>query len=693
MKLREIIIKLLRSEAMNADDLRMKLRLSYRDKKIIKRTLTQLSKEGVIFLRNGKYVVSKDTKKIKKGEFSQNRKGFGFLRSEKGDYYIPNDEIHGAMDGDMVEASVTERGRSEGVITKILTRKHKTLVGIFFKEKQHGVFSPDNPNIPYVFYIPRGSLSGAKAGDKVAVSITKYPDGKKMPRAVVKEIIGSSTKGATDMLSVISRLEIPDKFPEDVISETEVLPLEVSPADLVGRKDFTSLNAFTIDGADAKDFDDAVSIEKLPNGNYSLGVHIADVSHYVKENSALDKEALNRGNSVYLLSKVCPMLPTELSNELCSLNENVIRLTFSVIMEFDKDGEFVKSELSNSYIKSRKRLIYDEVSDLLERGKSEISYINSLSSELFMMKGLYEKLNIQRLKRGAVDFDIPESEIKLDENDFPIDLKRAERRIANKMIEEFMLAANESVAKIAIEKKLPFVFRVHEEPDSERIFKLSLFLSRIGLGGLRIKDRVKPKEVQKLIEKSSGTKWEGVVSMLTLRSMAKAKYFQENLGHFGLALDNYVHFTSPIRRYSDLLIHRILKEGTSRDIPKVCEWISYTERRANEAEMEIKALKIAQYMSKFEGEIFEGTISSVTSFGIFVSLENTAEGLIRYDSEHEYFDVDEDIMTATGFISKRTYRPGDKVRVRLKSVNIERRELNFGFIEEGAANGKRKKRR
>lgn len=690
MKIRDAIKDILRGNSLDSKEISRVLNIKKKDRKMLRSLLKDMTSDRTLYVRNGRYGLQ--TGKQKEGIFTLNRKGFGFVsvEGEEKDYYIPSQNKKGAMTGDTVRILARMGERPEGIITKVVDRKIRTLVGKINHEGSYSIFTPDN-DIPYTFYIPKGRYKNAKDGSKVVIRITKYPDDEKIPKGEVIEILGLPEDKTTDAISILREYDIPDEFREETLEDARLLPKEVSQEDLINRKDYTHLTTFTIDGIDAKDFDDAISIEK--RDNYILGVHIADVSHYVRENSALDREALDRGNSVYLLSKVSPMLPVELSNELASLQEGVLRLTFSLLMEIDKTGKVLNFDLSPGYIRSRKRLNYTEVSDFLETKKTDKPYIEALARDLILMEELYDILRHRRDERGAIDFEINETEIIVDEKDNPLEIRKTERRVANKLIEEFMLIANETVAKFSIEKKLPFVYRVHEEPNSERIFSLNQFIQRMGLGSIKVKDKIKPKEIQALLKKLKGTKWEEIVSKMALRAMAKAKYFPNNLGHYGLALKDYTHFTSPIRRYSDLLIHRILKEGTHLDIPKVCEWISYTERRADEAEDELNKLRICQYMLKFVGEEFLGTISGVASFGVFVELENSAEGLCRYDDMDDYFVVDEVNMTAQGSRSGILYRPGDEVKVRLDSVNIQRREIDFTIITGGRKNGKKNGKR
>ncbi|NLM06756.1 MAG: ribonuclease R [Tissierellia bacterium] len=698
MTVREKIIEYLsEGEPKYKEELAIHFNLQREDLKDFYKILNALEKEGVVYKsKEGKFQSIGQNQYFLQGTFLQNERGFGFVEGDFGrDIHIGKDYVNGAMQGDRVLVNLLreENGREspEGEIVKILERKNNQIVGIFNDNKSFGFVVPDNKKILQDIYIPKGRTNGAKAGDKVLIEVTKYPEANKSPEGVVVEVIGQVGEKGTDILSVVKDMGIPDSFSKKTIKYAESL-FDVGQEDLKGREDLTDLTTFTIDGADAKDFDDAVSIKKIDIG-YKLGVHIADVSHYVKEDTKIDEDAKERGNSVYLLSKVIPMLPERLSNDLCSLKEGVIRLTLSIFMDIDSEGMVRDYRIVKSYIKSKKRLIYDEVSDLLESGTTDKPYLNDLKDDLFMMEELFEILKKKRDKRGAIDFEFPERYIELDERDRPIKIGRLERRVANKIIEEFMLVANETVAESFLKKEIPFLYRVHEDPSLERITDLKRIVGNLGYT-LHYKDDLEPQNLKDLIDKSVGTKDEALIKTMVLRSLRKARYSEESLGHFGLSVDFYTHFTSPIRRYSDLMIHRIIskhldKSLTKKDrdrlekhLPKIAEHISNTERRAEEAERRIDDIKVAEYMGRFVGQSFTGIIQSVVSFGIYVELENTAEGLIRYEDFNEYMVYNEDNMTAVGERSGRTFSIGDEIRVIVANVNVEEGQIDFILDED-----------
>lgn len=660
------------------------------------KVLDSMEKEGVILkLKDNRYQSVKNNKYFVEGIFSANERGFGFVSSESRDrdLHIAREFVNGAMHGDRVLCNILNEANgsmsAEGEIVNVLERANNEIVGTFEDNKTYGFVIPDNSKIQYDFFVDKKNINGAKNGQKVVLKIKKYPTESKNPEGVITEVLGFTHEKGVDILSIVRERGIPDTFSEETLRYAKSLG-DVSKSDMVGRLDLTGITTFTIDGADAKDFDDAVSIEKLPNDMYRLGVHIADVSHYVREKTAIDDDAEDRGNSVYLLSKVVPMLPEELSNGLCSLKEGVVRLTMSVIMDIDKTGEVVKHEIHKSYIKSRKRLIYDDVSDFLESGETKLDYLIELKDDLFTMRELFKILKTKREKRGSIDFEFPERVIELDENDFPISIGKLNRRVANMMIEEFMLVTNETIAEEYVKKEIPFLYRVHEDPNEEKITILKRIVGNLGYV-LNLKEEPEPSDLQALLEKVDGTKDAPLIKMLVLRSLKKARYAEDNLGHFGLSCMFYTHFTSPIRRYSDLMIHRIISDSLSgklsktkidkleKKLPKLAQHISMTERRAEDAEREVEDLKVAEYMKQFEGRSFIGRISSVTNFGIYVELENTAEGLVRYDEISEYMIYNEDSMSAVGEKTGKVYRPGDLVEIMVERVSIERRELDFIF--------------
>ncbi len=719
MSIREKILEMMREEGYEPqykEELAIRFRQNRKSLPEFYRVLDRMVKEEVLERdAEGRYRTAERRSSLMEGVFSAHARGFGFvvpLTGEERDLHIEREFVRGAMNGDRVLAKRMERrngmGNDEGAIVEILERRNRKIVGTYLESGSFGFVVPLNDKIAYDFYVPTEFRNGAVSKQRVVLEITAYPEGRRNPEGKIVEILGFSNEKGTDILSVVREKDIPDTFSEETMREAELLPDEVSGSELKGRTDYTDLLTFTIDGSDAKDFDDAVSCERLGNGSYLLGVHIADVSHYVKEGTAIDKDAEERGNSVYLLSKVVPMLPEKLSNGLCSLKEGVIRLTLSVMMEIDRKGKVVHSEIHPSYIRSRRRLIYDDVSDLLETGKTEDASLPELSETLEWMEELYRILNEKRRARGTIEFEFPETLIDLDENDRPTGIRRFERRVANRLIEEFMLVANETIAETYVEAEVPFLYRVHEEPDAMKMLSLSETVSNLGYS-FAVRSEVEPKDLQELMDQTEETKDGRLIHMLVLRSLRKARYAEECLGHFGLAVEYYTHFTSPIRRYSDLMIHRIIKEMSEKKklsakrrrdlekrLPKLAEHLSATERRAEDAEREVDAMKTAEYMANFVGETFPGIISTVTNFGIFVELENSVEGLVRYDSMDDYFIYDESRMLAVGERSGRSYRMGDEVVVKVENVSIERREVDFSMVEARDVpkrNGKRRKRR
>lgn len=719
MSIREKILEAMREEGYEPqykEELAIRFRQNRKSLPEFYRVLESMVKEGVLEQdRSGKYASAERSSSLVEGVFSAHARGFGFvvpLTGEERDLHIDREYVHGAMNGDRVLAKCIERrkgmGSDEGSIVEILERRNQKIVGTYLESGSFGFVVPLNDKIAYDFYVPPTFRNGATSKQRVVLEITSYPEGRRNPEGKIIEILGFANEKGTDILSVVREKDIPDTFSDETMNYASSLSEEVATSELKGRTDYTDLLTFTIDGRDAKDFDDAVSCERLENGSYLLGVHIADVSHYVKEGTAIDKDAEQRGNSVYLLSKVVPMLPEKLSNGLCSLKEGVIRLTLSIMMEIDKKGEVVASEIRPAYIRSRRRLIYDDVSDLLETGKTEDKDLPELSETLERMEELYRILNEKRRARGTIEFEFPETLIDLDENDRPTGIRRFERRVANRLIEEFMLVANETIAEIYEKAEVPFLYRVHEEPDAMKMLSLSETVTNLGYS-FAVRSEAEPKDLQALMDQVEETKDGRLIHMLVLRSLRKARYAEDCLGHFGLAVDYYTHFTSPIRRYSDLVIHRIIKEilekkklsakrrkDLEKRLPKLAEHLSATERRAEDAEREVDAMKIAEYMANFVGETFPGIISTVTNFGFFVELENSVEGLVRYDSMDDYFVYDESRMLAIGERSGRSYRMGDEVVVKVENVSVERREVDFSIVEEREApkgKGKRRKRR
>lgn len=534
-----------------------------------------------------------------------------------------------------------------------------------------------------------------KNNQKVFVKITKYPEGDKKPEGEIVEVLGYPGDKGIDVLAIALNHGIRMDFPGGVINEAKNIPDEILEGDLKNRKDLRDDLIFTIDGADAKDLDDAISIDINDKGNYLLGVHIADVTNYVKEGSPLDVEAEKRGTSVYLLDRVIPMLPKELSNGICSLHPNVDRLTLSVIMEIDKNGKVVSNEIVESVINSKARLVYDDVSDYLENddNKAKETLGRDVTDSLDKMVELMEILHEKRHEKGAIDFNFVEGKIDLDEDGRVLDIYKDERRIGNRLIEEFMLITNETVSENYFWQEIPFLYRIHEHPDEEKLNTFLYFIRGLGYSIKATQNEIHPRELQGLIEDVSGKKEEAVVSRMMLRSLKKAKYSKENDIHFGLSSKYYSHFTSPIRRYPDLQIHRIIKENINGKLnpqrldhydsilPEVAENSSYTERVAEEAERDVEKVKKAEYMERFIGERFEGIISGITSFGIFVELENTVEGLVNYNTmEDDYYNYDESRIVAVGERTKKEYNLGDRVYVEVVHADKEKGVIDFVLV-------------
>lgn len=702
MSIKEKIIELMSQKdykPMLKEELLVKFDIPIEFKKEFFKVLKDLEKEGTIIKSANERYGKIDTDYLVVGKLQGHERGFGFVipeEKENPDVYISAEAMNGAMHGDKVVANVIKRSeggkRQEGEIIRILERKNQFIVGTFEDNKNFGFLIPDNQKIFHDVFIPKGHTNGAKNGQKIVVEITQWPERRRNPEGKVSEILGYPDETGTDVLSIIRQFDLPEEFPEKVIRFAQNIEDRISEDDIKERKDLRRVKTFTIDGADAKDLDDAISIEKLENGNYSLGVHIADVSHYVREGTPLDKESYRRGNSVYLVDRVIPMLPKELSNGICSLNPNVDRLCLSVIMEIDKIGKVVSHEIVETVINSDKRLIYEDVSNYLEDDDEEArEKLDGILEEINLMEELMHILKSQRENRGSIDFNFPETQIILDERGKPVDIKKADRRIANRMIEEFMLVTNETVAEQFFWAEVPFLYRIHEQPSEERMATFSKFIYNLGY---KLKGKeIHPKDLQILTEEIEGKKEELVISTMMLRSLKKAKYSMDQDIHFGLAAKYYSHFTAPIRRYPDLVIHRIIKdfikgkmnshkqELLKANLPEIAEHTSYTERLAEEAEREVQDLKMTQYMSERIGEEYEGIISSLTNFGMFVQLENTIEGLVPFSQMlDDYYQFDEENLKIVGERTKKEYNLGDKVKIEVVGADIVRRNIDFQLI-------------
>lgn len=640
------------------------------------------------------------------GIMQKHKKGFGFVLQEEGeDVFVPWNGMNGGMNGDLVEVSVMpeapwregKEGSRQGTVVRILERGTTEVVGTFEKSEKFGFVVPDDKRIADDIFIQRKYFGDAKRGDKVVAVITKYPDNNNSGEGRITEIISRKGETGGDIKSLIRSYGLAEVFPPKVETEAQEVSVRgIIPTDLEGRRDLRNQITFTIDGADAKDFDDAVSLSRLPGGNELLGVHIADVTHYVTEGSPLDKEAFKRGTSVYLLNRVVPMLPKSLSNGLCSLNPLEDRLTLSVDIEIDSAGKVVRSDVYESVIRSNARLVYDDVSDLLEAQKPLPQEIPStVAPVLKEMSVLAKLLADKRDARGSIDFDLDEARIQLDQNGIPVDVAVAERRVANRMIEEFMLLANEVVAERFAKMEAPFVYRIHERPSPEKIQELRLFLSGLGLSFPDDAQTIRPSMLKDVLKASEDKPFERVVHTVTLRSMQKAVYDVKCTGHFGLALKYYCHFTSPIRRYPDLMIHRIIKSflngqweaKTKKHFAKAAEEAavqsSTMERLSIEVEREAEKMKKAEYMTYHLGETYPGIISGVNNFGIFVELENTVEGLIRLASlEDDYYDFEQEKHRLVGRRTHKIFTLGDKISVKVKGADPEERTIDFTLDSE-----------
>lgn len=683
---------------MKAKEIAMVLGVPKEQKEELKKVLDTLVEDGKITLsKRGKY--TKGQTKRFTGIFQAHPRGFGFVIQEgvENDVFISEENINGAFQGDEVEFIITksqEAGRrTEGKIVRILSHSTTKIVGLYEKCKSYGFVRPDNQRILSDIYIPEGKEKGAMTGHKVVVSLTSYGGERMKPEGVVTEIIGHINDPGTDIISIVKGFDLPMEFPERVMNQAERVAKEVSEADRAGRMDLRDWKMVTIDGEDAKDLDDAVSLTK-DGENYQLGVHIADVTNYVQERSALDREALNRGTSVYLVDRVIPMLPHKLSNGICSLNAGEDRLALSCIMTVNPKGEVVDHVIAETVVRVDERMSYTSVAKILEKQDAEERKKYEEFVPMFeQMAELSHILRTHRKQRGSIDFDFPETKMILDENGRPIEIRPYERNVATKLIEDFMLLANETVAEEYFWRELPFLYRTHEAPDEEKMKKLSTFINNFGYH-IHMGNEVRPMEVQKLLGKVEGTPEEALISRLALRSMKQAKYTPENTGHFGLAAKYYTHFTSPIRRYPDLQIHRIIKENIrgrlkeeriahyEKILPEVAMQAGVTERRAEEAERETIKLKKVEYMKERIGEEFEGVISGITKWGAYVELPNTIEGLVHVmnmrDDHYEYWEEQYELI---GEHTRNVYKLGQVVRVRVLGVDRLQRTIDFEFCE------------
>ena len=685
---------------MKIKELAIMLAVKHEDRPQLERILLDLQQEGKIVLsKRGKYTKGEEKRLV--GTFTAHPKGFGFvtIQDESEDIFIPETKVNGAMHMDTVEVIVSPAAtgrRREGTVVKIVERGMKQVVCTYEQSKTFGFGVPDNTKFAKDIFIPQERSKGAVSGHKVVVEITNYGANGKNPEGKVVEILGHINDPGVDILSIVRAYGLPVEFSEKIMHQVENVTHEVSSADMAGRKDLRDWQMVTIDGEDAKDLDDAVSLT-MDGDNYVLGVHIADVTNYVQEHSALDVEALKRGTSVYLVDRVIPMLPHALSNGICSLNAGENRLALSCIMTINPKGEVIDHEIAETVICVDRRMSYTNVKKILaDHDAATIAEYEVLVPMFLRMETLSAILRKKRMKRGAIDFDFPETKVVLDEQGVPAAIKPYERNVATKIIEDFMLIANETVAQDYFWQDAPFLYRTHEKPDSEKIHKLSTFINNFGYSIHIGSDEVHPKELQKLLEKIEGTDQEGLISRLTLRSMKQARYSPICSGHFGLAANYYCHFTSPIRRYPDLQIHRIIKENLrgrfnearrthyEAILPEVAKHTSEMERRADEAERETIKQKKVEYMEGHIGEVFSGVISGVTEWGFFVELANTVEGLVRVTSlTDDFYEYYEDSYELVGQATNRRYKLGQRIRVRVEQADRLMRTIDFSIATEG----------
>lgn len=638
------------------------------------------------------------------GIFRRHERGFGFVivEDQEDDIYIAKEDSKDAFSGDRVLVKLKKKSngaRQEGIILKVIEHKKDTLVGTFQKNKNFGFVIPDDKKLCRDIFISKKNFGKARNNHKVLVQITKYPQKGKKAEGKILEVIGNVNEAGIDMLSLIKDYDLPYRFPKDVVKEAQKFGAKINPNDIAGRVDLRSkYDIFTIDGEDAKDLDDAVCVQKLENGNYKLDVHIADVSHYVQENTLLDKEALLRGTSIYMLNRVIPMLPRELSNGICSLNEGQDRYTLSVSMEIDNKGKIISSEVYKGIINVTRRMSYKDVQAILDNSNEEIvTKYKDYIADFKLMEELAKILKEKRITKGYLNLDIPESKIILDQDGYAIDVCKYETTFANEIIEQFMLAANETIAEKFYWLKAPFIYRVHEEPDIEKVNELNKLLFNFGYK-IHVKEgKIYPAEFSKILKEVEGKPEEKIVSNMILRTLKVAVYDSENKGHFGIASKYYCHFTSPIRRYPDLFIHRIISKYLKYDYTmsekqvefynKVAEndakQSSDREKIATQVERNSIDIKKAEYMSKKIGEQYEGIISGVTQFGVFVELENTVEGLIRFENlGDEYYEYDADHKILIGERTKETFKIGDKINIEVIDANKQEKRISFKRIQE-----------
>lgn len=680
-------------------------------KELVK-TLVRMEGQGlVVRSRSNRYGLP-ERMNLLRGKFIGHAKGFGFVTPDvegMDDVFIPPHEINGAINGDIVLIRVLKESfgdRREGTVTKVVERGQTSFVGTFQANRGFAFVVLDDKKLPMDIFIAKGDTLGAVDGHKVVVEVATWPEDLKSATGYITKILGHKNDPGVDILSILYKHDIPPEFPDEVIAAAQRVPDEITEADLVGRRDLRHETIVTIDGADAKDLDDAVTVTKNVDGTYKLGVHIADVSYYVTQGSVIDIEAYDRATSVYLTDRVIPMIPHRLSNGICSLNPQVDRLTLSCEMIIDANGNVVAHEIFQSVIKTTERMTYKDVYKILE--EQDEALIERYEPLVPMFKNMAELSGILRRKRemrGAIDFDFKESKVIVNEEGWPVDIELRERTVAEKLIEDFMLAANETVAEHFHWMNVPFLYRIHEDPKPEKLQRFFEFVTNFGILIKGTGNTVHPKALQDVLKAIEGMPEEPVISTMLLRSMQQAKYYPESLGHFGLSTDFYTHFTSPIRRYPDLVVHRLIRtylinKDTSREtiaqwsmaMDEIADHTSERERRAVDAERDTDALKKAQYMSDKIGEEFEGIVSSITNFGIFVELPNTIEGLVHISNmTDDYYRFDDRQMIMIGERTNRQFRIGDEVTVRVANVIIEESSIDFEIVGMVTSYGRTRK--
>ncbi|EGQ2912664.1 ribonuclease R [Staphylococcus pseudintermedius] len=711
MNLKEEIIAIIKSadyEPMSVSDFQDALGLSSADsfRDLIK-ILVELEQTGMVTrTKQDRYQKQqqKTNSGLVRGTLSQNKKGFAFLRpddQEMEDIFIPPTKINRAMDGDVVLVEVKKsrgdfrKGKFEGEVKAIESHSIKQVVGTFSEARHFGFVVPDDKRIMQDIFVPKGQELGAVEGHKVLVQITQYSDGTNSPEGQISAILGHKNDPGVDILSIIYQHGIEIEFPDDVLKEAENVPETIQPDELKGRRDLRDELTITIDGADAKDLDDAIAVKKLDNGNTELTVSIADVSYYVTEGSALDREAYDRATSVYLVDRVIPMIPHRLSNGICSLNPEVDRLAMSCRMEIDAQGQVVKHEIFESVIHSNARMTYDAVNRIItDKDAATRAQYPEIVPMLDLAQTLSQQLIAMRKKRGEIDFDIKEAKVIVNEEGIPKEVVTRERGEGERLIESFMLIANETVAEHFNQMEVPFIYRIHEQPKSERLRQFFDFITNFGIMVKGTGEDIHPSTLQNIHEEIAGRPEDMVISTMMLRSMQQARYDADNLGHFGLAADYYTHFTSPIRRYPDLIVHRLVHKyliEKSMDgramheweekLPQIAEHTSNRERRAIDAERDTDELKKAEFMIQHIGDEFEGVISSVANFGMFVELPNTIEGMVNMQNmSDDYYHFDERQMALIGERKAKVYRIGDVVKVKVIHVDVDERQIDFQIV-------------